>query len=33
MIAGVEKGHRYKMKAVHAHFPAVINLINNGRTV
>ena len=33
MITGVSKGHRYKMKAVHAHFPAVINLTNAGRTV
>ena len=27
------KGYRYKMKAVYAHFPININIINGGKTV
>jgi len=33
MIDGVTKGHRYKMKSVYAHFPVVMNVINNGKSI
>lgn len=33
MIDGVTKGHKYKMKAVYAHFPITLNVIDGGKAL
>ncbi len=33
MIDGVTKGHRYKMKAVYAHFPITLTVLDKGKTL
>lgn len=33
LFKGVTYGYRYKMKAVYAHFPININIVNGGKTV
>ena len=33
MIAGVTKGHRYKMKAVYAHFPITLTIMGKGESI
>ena len=33
MIVGVTKGHKYKMKAVYAHFPITLTVLDKGKTL
>lgn len=33
MIDGVTKGHKYKMKAVYAHFPITLNIMEKGKAL
>jgi large subunit ribosomal protein L9e len=33
MIVGVTKGHKYKMKAVYAHFPITLTVLDKGKTI
>lgn len=33
MIDGVTKGHKYKMKAVYAHFPITLSVLDKGKTL
>ena len=33
MVDGVTKGHKYKMKAVYAHFPITLTVLDKGKTL